>query len=128
MNSSVSETILRYRRIMRHHPTGAEKKLWSHLRNRQVMGAKFRRQHAVGHFIIDFYCHETRLAIEVDGENHAQEYQAEYDNIRTMELESCGVRVLRFWNSEVLNNIGGVLDTILAALTPTLSQRERERT
>ena len=113
---------------MRRRPTEAEKKLWSRLRNRQLVGVKFRRQHLIGHFVIDFYCHEARLAIEVDGDNHAEEYQAAYDNLRTAELESHGVRVLRFWNNEVLNNIEGVLDAILAALTLTLSQREREQT
>jgi hypothetical protein len=77
------------------------------------MGAKFRRQHTVGHFIIDFYCHEARLAIEVDGDNHAEEYQAAYDTLRTAELESLGVRVLRFSNNEVLNNTEGVIDAIL---------------
>jgi len=100
--------------------------LWRRLRNRQLAGAKFRRQHAVGRFILDFYCYEAGLAIELDGGGHAEKEQADYDRERTAELKSKGVRVIRFWDNEVLQNMEGVLDAILDALTPTLSQRERE--
>jgi len=81
-------------------------------------------------FILDFYCHEAKLAIEMDGGQHAEGAQSVYDKRRTAQLESKGIRVLRFWNNEVLQNLEGVLEMIaetLRTLTPTLSQRERER-
>ena len=74
---------------------------------------KFRRQHAVGSYILDFYCGDARLAIELDGGGHAEEGQAQYDARRTEELERLGIRVVRFWNTDVLLNIQGVLQRIL---------------
>lgn len=117
MNSS-PET--RRARILRQNATEAEKRLWYRIRNRQINGCKFRRQHPVGGYVTDFTCVELKLVVEIDGGQHAE--QADADLKRTRELESHGYTVIRFWNNEVLGNIEGVLET----LTLTLSRRERE--
>ena len=75
---------------------------------------KFRRQHPVGNYIVDFYCDEAKLAIELDGGQHAS--SSGYDTTRTQELERLGIRVLRFWNNEVLGNLSGVLERIAEAI------------
>ncbi|CAG0928389.1 hypothetical protein TFLX_00896 [Thermoflexales bacterium] len=81
--------------------TPAEQKLWSRLRNRQLNGFKFRRQHPIERFIIDFYCDEAKLCIEIDGDSHAE--QIEYDQARTAYLNELGYTVIRFINREVFN-------------------------
>jgi very-short-patch-repair endonuclease len=86
----------------RHKPTPAEKELWKHLKNRQLLDFIFRRQHCIGQFIVDFYCYKAKLAIEVDGDIH--QYKPEEDRIRQEYLESLKLRVLRFSNDVVLNN------------------------
>jgi phosphoribosylformylglycinamidine synthase len=101
-------------RQMRHAPTPAEDALWQHLRNRQVNGAKFRRQYAMEYFIVDFVCLERRLIVEVDGPVHDQ--QPEYDAERQGILELKGFRVLRFTNEEVFH----VLPVVLAAIAEAL--------
>lgn len=95
---------------LRRRLTNAERLLWTHLRNKQLAGCKFRRQQAIGHYIVDFVCFEKKLVIEVDGGQHAVEKQK--DQIRDSWLETQGFRVLRFWNNEVLKNIEGVTDAI----------------
>jgi very-short-patch-repair endonuclease len=90
--------------------TDAERTLWKALRDRQLDGHKFRRQHPIGPYILDFFCEERRLAIEVDGGQHT----AERDAPRTAWLAGHGIRILRFWNNDVLNNLPGVLETICA--------------
>jgi very-short-patch-repair endonuclease len=104
-------------RQMRKNPTPAENKLWQHLRGKQLLGYKFRRQHAIERFIVDFYCHDARLVVEVDGPIH--QYTTEEDAIRQKFLESLGFRVLRFTNEQVLTNIDGVLNKIAEALRQT---------
>ncbi|MFA5308178.1 MAG: endonuclease domain-containing protein [Dehalococcoidales bacterium] len=94
----------------RNEPTGAEKELWQHLRMHRLHGLSFRRQHCAGQFIVDFYCSKAKLVIEVDGEIH--QYQAEEDKIRQEYLESLGLKVLRFTNNAVLNNIEEVIRVI----------------
>jgi very-short-patch-repair endonuclease len=84
------------------------------LRNRQILRAKFRRQHSIEKFIVDFYCNEAQLVIEVDGPVH--EYTPEEDAIRQEFLESLGFTVLRFTNDEILNLLGGVIEKIMTAL------------
>src|SRR5215211_3637255 len=101
-------------RDLRKRMTPAERRLWSVLRDGRLLGAKVRRQHPAGRFILDFYCPAARLAIEVDGEIHS--HQAEYDEGRTAYLESCGVRVIRFRNEEVLHALPGVVDRIRLVL------------
>jgi len=103
-------------RNLRQHPTPAEEILWQNLRNRQLNGYKFRRQHPVAGFILDFYCPQRRLAIEVDGEIHKDKETKEYDLERTRILAENGIRVLRFWNSKVENETEKVLVLIAKAL------------
>ena len=98
---------------LRKDSTPAERKLWSYIRNDQL-GVTFRRQHAIGKYIPDFYSPKAKLIIELDGSQHLE--QAEYDEERTKYLESLGYRVIRFWNKEVMNNIDGVMLAILQAI------------
>ncbi len=100
-------------RQMRKDPTPAEETLWQGLRKKQL-GVKFRRQHAIERFIVDFYCREAGLVIEVDGPIH--QYTVEEDAIRQQFLESQGLRVLRFANDQVFNDLENVLATIQQAL------------
>jgi very-short-patch-repair endonuclease len=101
-------------RRLRNDSTDAERHLWRHLRNRQLQGCKFRRQHPFGGFILDFACLERKLVIELDGGQHADE--TAYDLTRTQRLEQAGFVVLRFWNNEVFENVEGVVEVILDAL------------
>jgi phosphoribosylformylglycinamidine synthase len=101
---------------MRHQPTPAEDHLWQYLRGRRLNGAKFRRQHAIGPFIVDFVCIEQLLIVEVDGLIHEQADQHDRDVNRQAHLEGLGYRVLRFTNGEVLQSVQAVLEVIDAAL------------
>ncbi len=103
-------------RHLRREMTDAEKLLWRHLRMKQFEGYKFRRQHPLGPYIADFVCLETRLILEIDGGQHAE--MANEDTARTRWLETKGYCVMRFWNNEVLNNIEGVKQAIMATLLP----------
>lgn len=111
-----SMTPLANARNLRCGQTEAEQKLWARLRDRRLQGHKFRRQVPLGRFIVDFSCYDERLVIELDGSPHADEERRARDRDRTHWLESRGFRVLRFWNSEVLANMEGVLTRILQAL------------
>jgi adenine-specific DNA-methyltransferase len=100
--------------------------LWKNLRDRKLIGAKFRRQHPLGPYILDFYCAEMNLAVEIDGGQHDSPERREHDNRRTAFLSRLGVQVLRFWNSEIRNDVGLVLAKIKRTieekpLTPALS-------
>ena len=106
-----------FARQLRGNPTDAERTLWRQLRLRQLNGHKFRRQHAVGAYIVDFACVERKLAVELDGSQHAK--MINYDATRTIALEAQGYRVLRFWNNDVFGNMNGILTVILAALEAT---------
>ncbi len=97
---------------LRKSMTYAEKVLWQQLRNREMDGLKFRRQHPVSIFILDFYCHEKKLAIEVDGEIHQSEDQREWDENRTFELNELGINVLRLTNKEVVDSTYKVIEKI----------------
>ncbi|MDP2937037.1 MAG: endonuclease domain-containing protein [Dehalococcoidia bacterium] len=108
-------------RQMRQEPTEAEDLLWQSLRNRQLLGFRFRRQHSIERFIVDLYCAQAGLVVEVDG--HIHQYQGEEDATRQAYLESQGLCVLRFTNEAVLNNIGDVLNQIVGALTSKPEQR-----
>ena len=90
------------RRELRNNKTDAEKYLWYELKGKQLADRKFRRQHSVGNYILDFYCTEERLAIELDGEHHYEGEQMAYDLERTKYLQSLGIKVLRFKNGDVL--------------------------
>jgi len=100
-----------FARQLRRSQTDAETVLWRALRRSQL-GARFRRQHAIGRFIVDFYCAQARLAIEVDGGGHAERDREHYDLWRSERLEQLDIRLLRFWNTDVLQNVDGVLETI----------------
>lgn len=112
----MSEVIDRAR-TLRLNATDVEKKLWQHLRDRQLLGHKFRRQHPVGPYVLDFACEELKLAIELDGGQHNQPAQQKHDAARSALLQQAGWQVLRFWNNEVNENMDGVLQTIADALT-----------
>jgi very-short-patch-repair endonuclease len=99
-------------RRLRRDSTDAERVLWQRLRNRQLGGAKFRRQATIGPFVADFLCVEARLIVELDGGHHSDERDA----ARTAFLDSHGYRLIRFWNSDMLQNRDGVLQAILIAL------------
>jgi very-short-patch-repair endonuclease len=100
-------------RRLRKNLTPAEACLWSALRNKQLEGLRFRCQHPVGNFILDFYCAARKLVVEVDGEIHEQ--QIDYDGERTSKLAEYGYRVLRFSNEQILNNLTEVLSEIKQA-------------
>jgi len=97
-------------RNLRQNMTPAEQVLWEALKGRQVAGLKFRCQHPVGPFILDFYCPARKLAVEVDGGVH--DGQAEYDEARTQQLNDYGYQVFRFRNDEVLNDLDSVLERV----------------
>jgi very-short-patch-repair endonuclease len=97
--------------------TESEMILWEQLRDRRLKGYKFRRQHPIASYIVDFYCHECKLVIEVDGEIHQHHDNAEYDKGRTCELESLGLSIIRFTNKEVQENRSQVLNKISERLT-----------
>ena len=99
-------------KILRDNMTTCEKLLWERLKLKQICGLRFRRQHPIIFFIADFYCHEARLVIEIDGEIHTQ--RREYDDGRSAEMEKYFIKVIRFTNSEVENNIDNVIRVIEA--------------
>ncbi len=98
---------------MRKEMTKQEFKLWNILKSNQL-GFKFRRQHPIGSFIVDFCCLEKKLVIELDGSQHIE--QEDYDNQRTAFLNSCGFKVIRFWNNEFMKNIDGCAEFIIDCL------------
>jgi very-short-patch-repair endonuclease len=95
---------------LRKKMTGTEELLWERLKGKQVCGKRFRRQHPIDIFIADFYCHDARLVIEIDGEIHKQ--QIEYDDRRTAEMEKYYIKVMRFKNQDIENKIDKVLISI----------------
>jgi very-short-patch-repair endonuclease len=97
-------------RRLRVDATDVERRLWQKLRSAQIDGASFRRQHPAGRYILDFYCPALRLAIELDGGQHAQAVQQ--DRVRDEWLAQRGVMILRFWNSDVTENLNGMLEVI----------------
>ena len=103
-------------RRLRAKATGAERKLWRYLRQMPAHGTHFRRQVPVGPYVADFACLASRLIIEVDGSQHGATKNERRDEIRTRWLQSEGHRVLRVWNDDVTENIGGVMEAIYAAL------------
>jgi adenine-specific DNA-methyltransferase len=101
-------------RKLRKNSTDAERLLWRHLRDRRLRGYKFRRQHVIGHYIVDFVCPVSKLIVEVDGGQHAD--RMAYDASRTRFMASQGFRVARFWNHDVLRDVDSVLSVILRLL------------
>lgn len=118
------------KRRLRSDTTAAEKRLWAHLRLRQFCGLKFRRQHGIGPYIVDFYCANRSLVIEVDGDTHAEAAQIAADRERDAYLQSLGVRVVRYTNDDVLHNLDGVIEdlrrkTAVDSTSPHPSLRRR---
>ena len=101
-------------RELRHNLTPAERKLWAALRGDKLNGVNFRRQHAIGKYILDFCAVKQKLGIELDGIQHLE--QEEYDTERTNYLESQGYRVVRFLNNQVMNDLEGVMHVIIDSL------------
>jgi very-short-patch-repair endonuclease len=107
-----NERVADRRRELRHRLTPAEATLWKAIKNSQLDGRKFRRQHSVGPYILDFYCVEESLAIELDGEIHKNDFVLMKDAVRSMYLKSLGIRVVRFENFLVFQEIDAVLQHI----------------
>ncbi|WP_232758729.1 endonuclease domain-containing protein [Flavobacterium sp. ALD4] len=97
---------------LRENPTEAEEVMWLSLRNNQLDGYKFRRQHPLLNYVADFYCHQLKLVIEIDGEYHQTVEQKKLDNERTENIEFQGLKLIRFTNEEVISNISAVLNKI----------------
>lgn len=98
---------------LRKRSTDAERLMWKHLRVKQMGGLKFRRQHPIGNYIVDFACLEKRVVVELDGGQHGE--RVNKDRARDEWLKARGYKVLRFWNNEVLKNVEGVLEVIMEA-------------
>jgi len=109
--------LLRLASDLRKNMTKAEVVLWEELRKRKLEGLKFRRQHPIGVFVVDFFCYEAMLVIEVDGNVHDTHYQSERDTERTRILKDFGIIELRFRNEDILNNLGEVISEIKIYLT-----------
>ncbi len=101
-----------FRKKLRNNLTPAEAKFWKAVRNKNLEGRKFRRQHSIGTYILDFYCPAEKLAVELDGEIHFNDMSREYDGKRKFYLQSCGIRVLRFENKLVFQDLEWVLGVI----------------
>lgn len=97
---------------LRENPTEAEEKLWLAVKDNQIEGYKFRRQHPLSIYVADFYCHALKLVIEIDGDYHLAEGQQLLDNKRTSDIEFQGLKVIRFTNEEVLLKLSEVMDRI----------------
>jgi very-short-patch-repair endonuclease len=115
LHSNAIGKLYEYARDMRKDGTLAEAILWKRLRNRKLDGLKFRRQHPLDKFIADFYCHEKRLVVEVDGDIHNGREAKESDDGRTFELKELGILVIRFTNEEIQHKIDTVLRLISEA-------------
>ena len=110
---SYNRKVLKSRRkALRNNSTSAEAELWRHLKNRQLEGRKFRRQFSVSNYILDFFCPEEKLCVELDGNDHFTEVSVKHDSIRDRILNQGGITTLRFENSGVWNNLEGILTEI----------------
>ena len=116
MHLGAKPSVFRKANELRRNQTEAERILWQHLRNKQMEGIRFRRQHPMSGYVGDFYAHEVKFVIETDGEYHEDPVQKFYDNDRTENLKLNGLTILRFSNEEVLNNIEEVLSQIRQAI------------
>lgn len=112
MHQNASTRIFQFAKNLRLKMTEPEALLWERLRKKQMMGYRFRRQHPISQYIADFYCHPLKLIIEVDGGYHSSKEQQSLDLARTEDLESLGLRVIRFTNTEVIEQVEIVLGRI----------------
>ena len=127
-------TILNYAREMRKNPTDAEKLMWGNLRKRKLCGKKFLRQYIIEHggfmnkvsyFIADFYCHEHKLIVEIDGDIHQE--QIEYDKLREEILTELGYKVIRFTNEKVFSDMDNALGKLATILDPNASNLRKNQ-
>ena len=116
MHAGAKPELFRFAEQLRVNMTEAEKKLWEFLRLKPE-GFKFRRQHPFDRYILDFYCHKAKLAIEIDGKYHDIPEQKKLDETRTIEIENLGLKEIRFTNDEVMNQFEVVKNSILGHLT-----------
>jgi very-short-patch-repair endonuclease len=114
--------------VMRRVPTLAEERLWQALRGRKLAGLKFRRQHPLGPFILDFYCPSCHLVVELDGQVHEDSEQEARDTARTLHLRQFGLHVIRFSNHTVLTQLGSVLNRIQETAAALSQASDRART
>ena len=126
MHHKASPEIFRRAKELREQMTAAEAHLWESLRAGKLNGLHFRRQHPIANFILDFYCHQYQLGIEIDGEVHFQKDQKERDLGREAELRTLGLRILRFPNKLVLNETYEVLKIILGEIEEIKSNDQKE--
>lgn len=112
MNQKMNSQLLQFAKAMRHVATDAENLLWQRFRAKRFMELKFRRQQVIEPYIVDFYCHEIGLVIELDGGQHNTEDDRAYDVERTQFLEALGLSVVRYWNSDVLRRSEVVLEDL----------------
>jgi very-short-patch-repair endonuclease len=115
-------------RALRKSQTDAERKIWNIVRKKQIKGQKFFRQYSVGNYILDFYCPQIKLALEIDGGQHNKNVNIKKDGERSRFLKSFGIKVVRFWNNDVLKNTEGVYEEIdkkIIELLPTSSLEKR---
>ncbi len=108
----INRNLLQKSRLLRKKQTPWEDLLWYYLRGKRFKGYRFRRQVVIGPYIADFYCHAKKLVIELDGGQHNDDQNIIKDNFRTHYLTSAGYKVLRFWNTDINENIDGVLESI----------------
>ena len=100
------------RRNLRRESTLAERLFWSKVASQQFLSLKFRRQHGIGNFIVDFYCPEKKLIVEIDGDSHATSAGLENDQQRTTHLQSFGYTIVRYDNRDIISNISGVFEDL----------------
>ena len=112
MNKKLDPQLLIFAKSMRHTATDAEHLMWQILRAKRFMNLKFRRQHVIQPYIVDFYCHEIGLVIELDGSQHGTDDAIEYDAERTKFLEALDLTVVRYWNHDVLGRTDVVLEDL----------------
>ena len=114
----------RIRQYLRNNATDAEKKLWEMLKGKQLLGYKFRRQQGIEEYVVDFYCPQGKLAIEIDGAKHSTPQQKKADLQRTKRIQSHNITVLRFSNTDVFENPDGVMSAIVESLNKKMSEHQ----
>ena len=130
MHHNATGQIFENARLLRKKSTVSENVMWNALRNRKILGVKFRRQHPVESFIADFYSRELNLIIEIDGKIHNKKEQKDYDEARSFEMAKYEIKVIRFSNEEVINNLDKVITKLKKHITllkqKSLSLQERD--
>jgi very-short-patch-repair endonuclease len=121
-----TKRLIHLARQLRKTSTDAERRIWHYVKSGRLSGYAFRRQHPMGNYIADYYCHSARLVIELDGDQHGEDRAMEYDRRRTDAMEQSGVEVIRFTNHEVMKDGESVALTILREDERRIEQR-RER-